>query len=435
MKFGIAKELITPPLKTHMGGYGSLYVKHFVGIHDDLFVKTLLLDDGRRRIVLMTCDLLMHDYALTETIGEYIESRHGIPRGNLVLSYTHSHAGPALEGYDPGQASPEYENFLLDRMKSCIDRACVNIVEGRMEFGSAEGDWNINRRLIVNGQMRLAPNLSGNKDRTINILKLSDTAGQCKALFLNYACHPVTLGDTLWISAEFPGRLCQVLDTHFYGCTTMFFQGAGANSRPLITAGPDNKWKGCSFEEVDGMASAMAISVRNALDSGKLQPVAPDLAARQFLVTLETEVYPKEFFQKVLDDPKLADSPPTLNEARLVLERYDRTDNTVPLHAAIIRLADGIYIASLCGEVCLEVKQEIEKVFEGKRLIFIGYCDGTAYIPDDKLIDEGGYEVDGSVVEFCLKGRFKKGINLKLREAYGTNLRRLEEERTASGRL
>jgi neutral ceramidase len=431
MKFGIAKDLITPPLKTHMGGYGSLYGKDFVGVHDDLYVKTLLLDDGRQKIVLMTCDLLMHGYELTETISEYIESRHGIPRGNLVLSYTHSHAGPALEGYDPGQASPEYESFLLDRMKNCIDRACVNVVEGRMEFGSVEGDWNISRRLIVNGQMCSAPNLSGNKDRTINILKLSDTAGQCKALLLNYSCHPVTLADTLWISAEFPGRLCQILDTHFYGCTTMFFQGAGGNTRPLIAAGPNNTWKCCSFEEVDGMASAMAISVRNAMDCGKLQPVTPDLAARQFLVTLETEVYPKEFFQKVLDAQGPAATPSSKNEARVVLERYDRTDNTVPLHAAIIRLGEGLYVASLCGEVCLEVKQEVAKVFAGKRLIFVGYCDGTAYIPDDKLIDEGGYEVDGSVVEFCLKGRLKKGINAKLREAYGTNLRRLEEERQA----
>ena len=84
-----------------------------------------------------------------------------------------------------------------------------------------------------------------------------------------------------------------------------------------------------------------------------------------------------------------------------------------------------VYLAWLCGEVCLEVKQEIEKVFAGKTLFFIGYCDGTAYIPEDKLIDEGGYEVTGSVVEFCLKGHFRKGINRKLRETYGEQLRLL----------
>ena len=36
----------------------------------------------------------------------------------------------------------------------------------------------------------------------------------------------------------------------------------------------------------------------------------------------------------------------------------------------------------------------------------------------------GGYEVDGSVIEFCLKGRLKKGVNAKMQEAFGENLRR-----------
>ena len=69
-------------------------------------------------------------------------------------------------------------------------------------------------------------------------------------------------------------------------------------------------------------------------------------------------------------------------------------------------------------EQAYELKQQIAKVFEGTRLIFVGYCDGIAYLPDDKLIGEGGYEVDGSVVEFCLRGRFKRGVTQKLADAY-----------------
>ena len=421
MKFGIARDLITPDVKTHMGGYGTLYGEYFTGIHDDIYVKTLVLDDGNRKAVLVTYDLLMHDYALTEAIANYIHTKHGIEQDNLLVSYTHAHTGPALEGYDPGQASPEYEAFLLERTKSCIDRALVNVCEGRMEFGWVEGEWSINRRKVIDGEMRNAPNLSGNRDRRLNILKITDTEGACRALLLNYACHPVTLGPTPWISGEYPGRLCQILDTDFYGCVSMFFQGAGGNTRPLVAAKADDKWRQCTFDDVDGMAQAMAVAVRRAVYSGQLEPVDLDLAARQFVVELEIEVYPKEFFEKAALNDDVPDSP-RKNEARLVLERYDTTDNIVRLHACIIRLSDDLYMAMLCGEVCLEVKQEIEKVFAGKNLIFVGYGDGTAYIPDDGLIDEGGYEVDGSVIEFCLKGRFKKGINGKMREAYGVNL-------------
>jgi len=290
-----------------------------------------------------------------------------------------------------------------------------------MEFGWVEGEWSVNRRKWIDGEMRNAPNLSGNRDRRLSILRLSDNNGAPKALLLNYACHPVTVGPTLWVSAEYPGRLCQILDADYYGCVSMFFQGAGGNTRPLVAAKADDGWRPCTFEDVDGMAMAMAASVRTALHTGKLRPVELSLAARQFVIELETEIYPREFFEKVALNDEAPDSP-RKNEARVVLERYDTTDNVIKLHACIIRLSDDLYLAMLCGEVCVEVKQEIEKVFEGRDLIFVGYGDGTAYIPDDTLIDEGGYEVDGSVIEFCLKGRFKKGVNERVRRAYGENL-------------
>lgn len=421
MRFGVARDLITPGVKTHMGGYGTLYGQTFTGIHDDIYVKALVLDDGRKRVVLVTYDLLMHDYALTVAVGDYLQERHGISREGLLLSYTHSHAGPALEGYDPGQASPEYEAFLLERTKSCLDRALVNMQAGEISFGWVEGEWSVNRRKVIDGTMRNAPNLSGNRDRRLSILKLSAEDGDCKVLLLNYACHPVTLGPTVWISGEFPGRLCQVLDTDFYGCVTMFFQGAGGNTRPLVAAKADGAWRKCTFEDVDGMALAMAASVRKAVHAGKLRPVELDLAARQFTVELETEVLPREFFERVACNDNVPNSP-AKNEARAVLENYDTSGNTLRLHACIIRLSDDLYLAMLCGEVCVEVKQEVERAFAGRDLIFVGYGDGTAYIPDDSLIDEGGYEVDGSVIEFCLKGRLKKGVNRAVREAYAENL-------------
>jgi len=61
MTFGVAKDLITPDVKTHMGGYGSLYGRYFVGLHDDLYVKALVMDDGKQRAVLISFDLLFHD--------------------------------------------------------------------------------------------------------------------------------------------------------------------------------------------------------------------------------------------------------------------------------------------------------------------------------------------------------------------------------------
>ena len=419
MQFGVARDLITPDVKTHMGGYGSLYGQVFEDIHDDLYVKALLLDDGEAKALLLTLDLLMHDYALSEIIAAYAETTHGVPADSVVVSYTHSHAGPALKGYDPGQHSDRYEKFLEERMKSCIDRACVSTFAGRIAFGQAEGDWSVSRRKVVDGVMRNAPNLGGPKDRTINILRVTDLSGACRALLLNFGCHPVTLGATLHVSAEFPGRLCQLLETDLYGCTALFFQGAGGSSRPLAAARPDNTWGECSFTEVDGMAGAMARSVRATLDTDGLTPFGLDLAAKKFVVSLETEIYPAEYFRNAV--ASLPDSP-ARNEAQFVLDAYDTSGNTVDLHAGIVRLSDDLFIAFLCGEVCYEVKRHVERAFGGRKVIFIGYGDGTAYIPDDQVLAEGGYEATGSVIEFCLKGPLKQGIDAKITAAFSRNL-------------
>lgn len=420
MKFGVAKDLITPPFMMFMGGYGSRYNKPPAGIHDDLYVKALLLEDGRQKVLMLTYDTLFHDYAFRERLAEYAQRRHGIAPDYLVVSYTHTHAGPTGATYDIGQISAEYEEFLWERSKSCIDRVMTNVFEGSIGYGSVEGDWSMNRRALVDGKRINAPNPTGPTDRTLHFLRIADAEGKPRALLLNYACHPVTTGDRRYYSAEYPGRLCQVLEAANYGATALFFQGGGGTARPRVAAATASSWKNCTFEEVDGMASDMARSVRRAMDQGKLQPLKLNLAARHFPMDLDLDVRPRAWFEEQLKKE-------TFEQTRLrlqyILDQYDLLGDKVRLHAGVIRLSDEVYVAWLTGEVCLEVKQEIEKVFGGKKLIFIGYGDDIAYVPEDKLLDEGGYEPAGAVVEFRLKGPFKKGINAKLRHAYGEALR------------
>ena len=423
MRFGIAKDLVTPDVATYMGGYGNRHDQCFHGIHHDLYVKAVVLDDGRSKAVLITLDLLMHDFALTEWVADYANEKHGVPRDSVVLSYTHSHAGPALEGYDPGQASEHYEAFLRERITSCIDRAMVGLFEGTISFGTIQGDWNINRRRPVDGEIRLAPNPEGDKDNDLNILRIDDTQGNLKSLVLNYSCHPVTLGATMVLSAEYPGRLCQLLDARFYGCTTAFFQGAGGCSRPRVTAGGD-RFKPCTFDDVDDMATVMANSVRKALMADVLAPLELDLAGRRFVVPLEVDPYPKSFFEARLAGAE-ADSSQRY-QVEKTLARYDTSGHIVPLGASILRLSDDVFVALLCGEVCYPVKKLVAQVFGQRKLIFIGYGDGTAYIPDDTMLEQGGYEPEGSVVEFGLKGKFKAGINGTIADTFTENLAQLE---------
>lgn len=419
MRFGVARDLITPPFKMNMGGYDSRFGKDFTGVHDDLYVKAVLLDDGRQRVLFVTHDLVNITRAHSEGLANYAMRRHGIPVDHVVASGTHTHAGPTCERMPRQWETVDYQEFLQDRTHRCIDRACMATYEGEIAHGTVEGDWSMNRRAPLNGSIVNAPNPAGPVDRALNLVRIAGKADEPCALLLNYACHPVTLGDTCWLSSEFPGRLCQILEAERYGTTALFFQGAGANARPRVAAASSMSWKNCSFDEVDEMASNMAFAIRAALRENRLRRVEPALAATAFHIDLPLNARGKEQVREAL-----AQESHTGQRIRLgdLLDRYDLTGDAHRLRAGIVRLANDVYVAWMSGEICLEVKQVIEKVFAGKTLIFIGYGDFSAYVPTDRLLDEGGYESSGSVFGFRMKGPFRKGIDAQVAAAFGQAL-------------
>ena len=127
----------------------------------------------------------------------------------------------------------------------------------------------------------------------------------------------MTLHDTLWISAEYPGRICQLLESRLYGSTALFFQGAGANARPRVTVDGDVGWKSCTFDELDDFATVMANNIQRAMCSGGLRPINLGLAVTRFVVPLETEVYPKAHFEAIVSDASR--SPSARAQAQTVL--------------------------------------------------------------------------------------------------------------------
>lgn len=430
MKFGVAKDLITPDIRTSMGGYHTFHGKTFAGIHDDLYVRALFIDDGTTKLLFLSVELLFHDFALTKTIGRFAEDVCGISPDGVFVSYTHTHGGPAVRGFgDPGQCSADYEAFLLARLKSCIRRAMLNRFEGTAEYGLLEGDWNINRRRQVNGVMQLAPNPEGARDTALHVLKFVDARGEIKALTVHYACHPVTVRDRPELSGDFPGRICQLLEAEYFGATALFFQGAGGNMRPKITA-RGNAFATLTYEEVNEMAVAIVARIRQAIvRRDAFRPLQVELAACQFAIALELEPWPKRRFEQIAADER---EPVGLRRiAEGIAARYEQIPDEVKLPGGVVRLSRDLYIVYMGGEPCYEVMMNLAPIFPGKRYIFIGYADSLAYIPDDRLLAEGGYEAEGSIVEYGLKGTFKN-VDARMEREFVRALRQIDSPRTGA---
>lgn len=421
MKFGMARDLITPDFKTHMAGYAAFTDKFFETIHDDLFVKALWLDDGRSRIVLISLDLLFHDYELTRKVKAYLQDKYTIEPDRVLLAYTHTHLGPAARGYDSSQASEAYETFLESRIKSCLDRAFANSFEGHLSLTTIEGNWGVNRRKSINGRFEMLPNYEAAKDEELNVLKICDRDNRVRTLLLTYGSHPVILRATPALSAEYPGRLCQQLENAFYGSTSMFFQGAAGDSIPRLTAFGDD-FKICTFDEVNDLATVMAGRILEAIHADRFEPVPLDLAARQFTIPLAISPVPKSTFEKIANSTDSSELAAFFRKcAREILNGYDRTPDIIQLPAGIFRLSDRVYVPFMSGEICYPVKQIVARAFAPRRIVFIGYGDATGYITGDEILRQGGYEAE-SYLEFCLKGPFTPTMDECIFTAFRENL-------------
>lgn len=407
MKFGVAKDIISPDVAIGMAGYGSRYGKNFKDIHDDLFVRCLYTENGSDKLLMVVYDLTFHDFSLTETIREYINEKYGLSADELILSYTHTHAAPAILGFSPGEENSRYEQMLVERTKSCIDRCMLNIYEGSVSFCQLEGDWNLNRRKLVDGKLVGGPYPEGLTDKTMNLLKFSDNEGTIRALLFNYGCHPVTVGDSYNISSEYPGRVCQILQGKYYGCTPLFFQGAGAHERPKITFN-GKRWFNCSFEHVNEMAMQMVSRIDTAIANGKFKELDFTPNAKAFDINVPINPFKKEDLIKKKETSKGF----MANTLSYILENYDNMPDYLPLHGGVVKLTDEVYMAWLTGEITVEVKDIVHKAIgEDKKLIFIGYADSIAYIPNSTIIEQGGYEGGDSMYAFSRKGSFVPEID------------------------
>ena len=430
MKFGVAKELITPIFKTKVACCGKAELD-FETIHDDVYTRCIIFDDGEKKAVTMSFDLLFHDRSLNNALKDYAFRKYGIEKDAFCVSYTHAHTAPAVKGYNPGHHTDAYEEFLISRGKNCIDKAMASMFEGTLHYGRDDIDLNISRRGInKEGRYDNIPNFDYEHDTELFILSIKDTKNVTKAILVNFACHPVFYPAFQTISGEFPARLCQRLETMYRDSMAVFFQSAGGDvrPRPTVTKKEDGSygWQYMTFADIDAFAESLSNEVSRLLNSDNMKQSGElSIGADEFALPLEMERKPLELFEKEWERYKGRGESAPITNARLIANGgYADLEDSMDLYCQIIKLTPEFLIATVGGEPCYGIKKAVCQALSGYDTCFIGYTDACAYIADDKVLQEGGYEAECHV-EYGLVGPFKQGINEKLKDGFKKSLNRI----------
>ncbi|HDY88670.1 MAG TPA: hypothetical protein ENH82_11250, partial [bacterium] len=88
LKAGAAKTDITPPLGFPMAGYYT--PRGATDVHDELYARAVVLDDGKTKLVLVTCDNISPFPKAYGEVRNKIEKELNIPAENIIICATHT---------------------------------------------------------------------------------------------------------------------------------------------------------------------------------------------------------------------------------------------------------------------------------------------------------------------------------------------------------
>jgi hypothetical protein len=305
-----------------------------------------------------------------------------------------------------------YGRELAERMEQVALAALAARKPGRLAWAQGDVGFAMNRRPIdKNGRCPgLGVNPRGPVDHSLPVLCATDVQGKVLAIVVNYACHGTTLGgDFNRIHGDWPGVAQECIEADHPGATALICLGCAGDANPE----PRGK-----LEMVAPHGRAVADEV-NRLLRGKLATLGPALAARRLPLQLAFDKPPtREELQRRLaasKDPKATSAEKRLGvQAAAFLARLDRGETfpaDIDYSVTTWTFGDDLAMVFLPGEVVVDYALRLKRELDAARLWVTAYAnDVPCYIASRRVLAEGGYEPDFSMIYYDRPGRLAPAV-------------------------
>lgn len=234
LRAGAAKVSITPPASEFPFTAGR--EKPVVGIHDEVYARALVLDDGSKRVALVMLEVTK--VPEVEAIVSSVARELGVPAAQVMVAATHTHSVLSTS-YRPNAPTPVHQRDL-ERIKQgtldAVRQAARALQPARIAFGRGEAWVNVNNGEWL-GSAKGADH-SGPSDKSLDVVRVQTSAGAPLALVVNYATHAevmfrsVTRDGGTELSGDLPGAVSRLLESQPDAAPVVLFT-AGAEGDQL----------------------------------------------------------------------------------------------------------------------------------------------------------------------------------------------------------
>jgi neutral/alkaline ceramidase-like enzyme len=371
---GAARVDITPPPDSalQLSGYASR-TDGFKGIHDRLYTRAIVIDDGNTKAVIVTWDLIFFSNLDWERISGLISEAAGVPRENILLAATHTHGAPNFRYLNQAPEGSPGKKYLaeLDKLVvQAVNQAQADLKPARIGYGAGEANVNMNRvARMAEGDFWLGKNPDGVSDKSVGVIRFEDLAGKPIAFFINYAVHGTVMGPKNYeITADLPGAVSRFVERQFGDdVVAAFTAGASGDQDPIYRVGTD-------FGEVEVLGRILGAEAARVAESIETRPGMRIGAAQRVVTCPGRKQAPGQSRRQKDGNYKFVDADP------------------VNIRIAVLKL-NHIAITSASGEVLTRIGSRAKEESPLRATLFATHANGSSgYIPDEESFKTMSYE-------------------------------------------
>jgi neutral ceramidase len=390
LRVGAAKIDVTPSAKTATG-LRNVWGTPYTGIHDHIYVRGIVIDNGKTSAALLSIDTSsMPD---TLEVRRRIEKETGVPAGNIMISTTHTHNAPAVGApvsiRQSGPDGPAYTASVEKALIEAVRQSKAKWQPGKMLLAVGHADLNVNRDEFVGDRWKTGRNPTRPSDKTVWVLRFDDAAGEPLAFFVNYGVHALTLGpDNTLVTGDFPGSTSRFIEAYYQDKVVSLWTSGPAGDQNLVATSWDlddvlthtvREPGDAGFQLSDSLGRILAEEVIRAASSSKdIREVATSISlwSSSKDVTcpgqkLDQEAYARHEFKFVDIQPQT-------------------------VHMDLLMIND-IALSGVAAEVVTNIYYHLKQASPLSNTILVSLNNGRlTYMPDDAAYDAPIFEVRAS---------------------------------------
>jgi hypothetical protein len=307
-----------------------------------------------------------------------------------------------------------YSAKLTSDLVALVGAALNDLQPANLRLGAGQAGFAVNRRQFSPKGVSIGVNPEGPTDHSVPVIEVTAPDGKLRGVLFGYACHNTTLtGEFYQISGDYAGYAQAALQKEHPGATAIFFQLCGGDQNP-------NPRSSLPLAQQHG--AALAAEVSRVL-AGKLQPIRGRIRKAFQITDLSFAPHTREYFEKRLEDKNVF----RVRQAKAMLRAYDERRPVRGYSYPVQAVSVGNFtLLALGGEVVVDYALRAKQQYGEKGLMVAGYSnDVMCYISSKRVLKEGGYEADDSMVYYGMPGPWAEDTEERIFKTVGQVMQRV----------